>query len=111
MQDRIQKRRTPAQWLVARDAATREEIGLVMDLTLCGVRLLACASYDEGAELHLAIETPDGFDGPPEAQARAVCRWCKPAVDDRFDVGLDITVGITDEDLRTVATVFYRHSA
>ena len=111
MNERIQKRHSPESWLLALDSATGEQVGLVIDLSLCGVHILAHEAYETDQVVPLAIQTPPNFDGPAEIHARAVCRWCSPTADGNYDVGMEIDEEVSAEELTALAAIYYRHSA
>ena len=101
----------PIEWLVACRADNGEQLGLVMDLTLCGIHLRAKDLILEGEALDLVIGMPADFEGPKEVHVHAISRWCRPGDGDYYDLGMDITEDIAMEDLAAVASLFFRHSA
>ncbi len=111
MKDRIQKRRMPLEWLVVRWADTGERFGLVLNLTLCGAHIRAEKNLAPGDEVDLIIETAAFIEDVPEVRLHAICKWSRPSDEGCFDLGMDITEGISLEDLKTVAEVVYRWSA
>ena len=107
---RIQERHSPREWLLALHASTGKQVGLVIDLSLCGVHLLSRDEYEPGDEIHLALQTPTDFDGPPEIRTKGVCRWCRPTPDGRFDIGMEISEEVSFEGLTALAEIYFRHS-
>ncbi len=111
MNNRIQHRRMPIEWLVARRVGSDEEFGLVLNLTLCGMHVRTKARCRVGGTFDLVIDLPEDYEGLDGVTVHAEVRWCRSAGDGFHDVGMQITEGISQKDLETVATVFFRYSA
>lgn len=106
MKKRVQRRRVPQRWLAVRDPDTDEQTGVLLDVSVCGLRLMTHREVEVGETLHVSFVATDEFERPRTVEAFAECRWCRSLCDGYYEVGMDTTRSVSDADLNAIAGLY-----
>jgi hypothetical protein len=80
------------------DAATRQQIGNLVDITPRGIMVVSEHPLPEGQTIRLRVELTDEVSEKPFMEFSALSKWCEPdVIPNMYNTGFEI-LDITPED-------------
>lgn len=104
-----EKRKTQRRYLLyytrVYDAATRHQIGHLVDITHLGAMILSPDPVPEGHALRLRIELSEDVADKPYMDLSARAKWCHPDLDPSlYNIGLEIEA-VAGEDVEIIRRI------
>jgi PilZ domain len=87
------------------DAASRQQIGHLVDITHLGAMIISPDPLTEGQALRLRIELSDDIADKPHMDLPVRTKWCHPDLDPSlYNIGVEIE-NATAEDLEIIRRI------
>jgi hypothetical protein len=106
MQERRKiKRRFLLYYMRVYDAATRQQIGNLVDITLRGIMIVSERPIPEGQTTRLRVELSEEVAEKPFMEFSARSKWCKPDISPHmYNIGFEI-MDLAPEDAKIVKRI------
>jgi hypothetical protein len=99
------KRRFLLYYMRIYDAANRQQIGNLVDITPAGIMIVGEHPIPEGLTMHLRVELTDEVAEKPYMEFPVLSKWCKPDVTpDLYNTGFEI-LELTPEDKEIIQQI------